>query len=135
MAALGLMAVLAHPDDESLGVGGTLARYAADGVHVSLVTATRGQAGRFRGIAVGSPGHPGREALAVMRERELRAAAGADRFAISCSAARNAPCPAAAWCLARNSRSTSADCADGIAYRRSKTLVCVSSWFQTIRSC
>jgi LmbE family N-acetylglucosaminyl deacetylase len=74
---LGLMAVLAHPDDESLGVGGTLARYAADGVHVSLVTATRGQAGRFRGIAVGSPGHPGREALAVMRERELRAAAAA----------------------------------------------------------
>jgi hypothetical protein len=29
------MAVLAHPDDESLGVGGTLARYAADGVDVS----------------------------------------------------------------------------------------------------
>ena len=27
-----LMAVLAHPDDESLGLGGTLAKYAADGV-------------------------------------------------------------------------------------------------------
>lgn len=77
MAALGLMAVLAHPDDESLGVGGTLARYAADGVPVSLVTATRGQAGRFRGIAAGAPGHPGREVLAEMRERELRGAATA----------------------------------------------------------
>lgn len=73
--ALGLMAVLAHPDDESLGFGGTLARYAAEGVRVSLVTATRGQAGRFRGIAPGAAGHPGRDALAAQRERELRAAA------------------------------------------------------------
>ena len=31
-----LMAVLAHPDDESLGVGGTLAKYAAEGVDVFL---------------------------------------------------------------------------------------------------
>ena len=29
-----LMAVLAHPDDESLGVGGTLAKYASEGVDV-----------------------------------------------------------------------------------------------------
>lgn len=74
MASLGLMAVLAHPDDESLGVGGTLARYAGEGVRVSLVTATRGQAGRYRGIVAGTPGHPGRDALAAMREGELRAA-------------------------------------------------------------
>jgi len=77
MATLRLMAVLAHPDDESLGFGGTLARYAADGVRVSLVTATRGQAGRFRGVAPGAPGHPGRDALAAMRDGELRAAASA----------------------------------------------------------
>ena len=44
------MAVLAHPDDESLGVGGTLAKYAAEGVEVFLVTATRGESGRFRGL-------------------------------------------------------------------------------------
>ena len=44
-----LMAVLAHPDDESLGVGGTLAKYASDGVDVFLLTATRGDGGRFRG--------------------------------------------------------------------------------------
>jgi len=72
-----LMAVLAHPDDESLGVGGTLAKYAADGTDVFLVTATRGEAGRFRGQRHGEDGHPGREALAAVREAELRAAAAA----------------------------------------------------------
>ena len=35
-----LLAVLAHPDDESLGFGGTLARYSAEGVETYLVTAT-----------------------------------------------------------------------------------------------
>jgi len=68
------MAVLAHPDDESLGCGGTLAKYAAEGVETSLVTATRGERGRFHGIAPGA-GHPGSEALAAIRESELRAAA------------------------------------------------------------
>ncbi len=72
-----LMAVLAHPDDESLGVGGTLARYASDGVDVFLVTATRGDGGRFRGLRRGDPRHPGPEALATLREAELRAAAAA----------------------------------------------------------
>jgi len=41
-----LMAVLAHPDDESLGFGGTIAKYASEGIDVSLVTATRGDRGR-----------------------------------------------------------------------------------------
>ncbi len=68
------MAVLAHPDDESLGVGGTLAKYAAEGVETSLVTATRGQSGRYRGHRE-APEHPGAEALARIRESELRAAA------------------------------------------------------------
>jgi LmbE family N-acetylglucosaminyl deacetylase len=71
------MAVLAHPDDESLGLGGTLAKYAAEGVHTSVVTATLGEAGRFRGIAQGAEGHPGPDALATIRELELRAAAEA----------------------------------------------------------
>ena len=44
---LKLLAVLAHPDDESLGFGGTLAKYAAEGVETYLVTATRGERGRF----------------------------------------------------------------------------------------
>lgn len=72
-----LLAVLAHPDDESLGFGGTLAKYAADGVDVCLLTATRGDAGRFRGHRPGTGEHPGSAALAVIREAEVRAAAEA----------------------------------------------------------
>jgi LmbE family N-acetylglucosaminyl deacetylase len=70
-----LMAVLAHPDDESLGVGGTLAKYAAEGVEVFLLTATRGDGGRYRGHRAGDPEHPGPVALGKIREEELRAAA------------------------------------------------------------
>jgi LmbE family N-acetylglucosaminyl deacetylase len=69
-----LMAVLAHPDDESLGVGGTLAKYASEGVEVFLLTATRGDGGRYRGHPREHHEHPGRAALANIREMELRAA-------------------------------------------------------------
>ena len=69
------MAVLAHPDDESLGVGGSLAKYAAAGVDVFLVTATRGESGRYRGHLRGDDAHPGASALGAIREAELRAAA------------------------------------------------------------
>jgi LmbE family N-acetylglucosaminyl deacetylase len=72
-----LLAVLAHPDDESLGFGGTLARYAADGVSVALVTATRGEQGRYGHLRPTDPGHPGAKALAAIRESELRSAAAA----------------------------------------------------------
>lgn len=71
---LRLLAVLAHPDDESLGFGGAMAHYAAAGVETHLVTATLGQSGRYRGIPKDSPEHPGPDALAAIRERELRAA-------------------------------------------------------------
>ena len=40
-----ILAVLAHPDDESFGMGGTLAKYASEGVKVHLICATRGEAG------------------------------------------------------------------------------------------
>ena len=40
-----LLAVLAHPDDESFGLGGTLAKYAAEGVDVHICIATDGVAG------------------------------------------------------------------------------------------
>jgi LmbE family N-acetylglucosaminyl deacetylase len=69
------MAVLAHPDDESLGVGGTLAKCASEGIDVFLLTATRGDAGRFKGHRSEDREHPGRAALAEIREAELRAAA------------------------------------------------------------
>src|SRR5262245_47263484 len=70
-----LMVVTAHPDDETLGFGGVLARYASEGVETFLVTATRGERGRYFGHPPGSPEHPGRAALAELRERELRGAA------------------------------------------------------------
>jgi LmbE family N-acetylglucosaminyl deacetylase len=68
------MAVLAHPDDESLGFGGTLARYASEGVETYLVTATRGEGGRYRGHRGGGEHHPGPEKLGAIREQELRCA-------------------------------------------------------------
>jgi LmbE family N-acetylglucosaminyl deacetylase len=40
-----ILAVLAHPDDESFGLGGTLALYARKGYDTYLVCATRGEAG------------------------------------------------------------------------------------------
>ena len=40
-----LLAVLAHPDDEGYGPGGTLALYAQEGVEVHLICATRGDVG------------------------------------------------------------------------------------------
>src|SRR5262245_58053465 len=70
---LKLMCVLAHPDDESLGTGGTLAKYAAEGIETYLVTATRGERGWFGD----EKDNPGLEALGKMRENELRNAAQA----------------------------------------------------------
>jgi N-acetyl-1-D-myo-inositol-2-amino-2-deoxy-alpha-D-glucopyranoside deacetylase len=40
-----LLLVHAHPDDESIGTGATMAKYAAEGVHVTLVTCTLGELG------------------------------------------------------------------------------------------
>jgi LmbE family N-acetylglucosaminyl deacetylase len=71
--SLKLMAILAHPDDESLGFGGTLAKYAAEGVDVHLLTATRGE----RGWPGPEEENPGLDTLGQIREGELRAAAAA----------------------------------------------------------
>lgn len=68
-----LLCVLAHPDDESLGLGGALAKYAAEGAETYLITATRGEHGWW-----GEPAdYPGPIALGRVRETELRAAASA----------------------------------------------------------
>jgi LmbE family N-acetylglucosaminyl deacetylase len=72
-APLRLLAVLAHPDDESLGLGGTLAKYAAEGVETFLVTATRGE----RGWTGEPASYPGPLALGRIREAELSDAAAA----------------------------------------------------------
>ena len=42
-----LLLVHAHPDDESIGTGSTMAHYAADGAHVTLVTCTLGEEGEI----------------------------------------------------------------------------------------
>jgi LmbE family N-acetylglucosaminyl deacetylase len=47
MDSLKLLAVFAHPDDESMGMGGVLAKYSSEGVHTHLVSATRGEMGWF----------------------------------------------------------------------------------------
>jgi LmbE family N-acetylglucosaminyl deacetylase len=70
---LRLMCVLAHPDDESLGNGGALAKYAAEGIETYLITATRGE----RGWQGAEDNNPGPAALGVIREAELRGAATA----------------------------------------------------------
>ncbi len=68
-----LMAVFAHPDDESFGIGGTLARYGAEpGTRVVLVCATRGEAGEISDPGLATP-----ERLGEVREAELGCAAGA----------------------------------------------------------
>lgn len=74
MTPLRLMAILAHPDDESLGFGGALARYASEGVETSVICATLGQRGRLNGKPPGDPEHPGPERMAEIREAELRGA-------------------------------------------------------------
>jgi len=60
-----LLAVFAHPDDESLACGGLLAWCAAVGVRTSLLCLTHGEHG----------GHTGVSSLAAVRARELREAA------------------------------------------------------------
>ena len=44
-----VVAVFAHPDDESLACGGTLSRLAADGVHVTVISASHGERGAITG--------------------------------------------------------------------------------------
>jgi len=66
-----LLSVLAHPDDESFGMGGTLALYAEKGVEVHLICATRGEAGE-----VGPEYLQDHRSIGELREAELRCAAG-----------------------------------------------------------
>jgi N-acetyl-1-D-myo-inositol-2-amino-2-deoxy-alpha-D-glucopyranoside deacetylase len=69
---LTMMAVFAHPDDETFGIGGTMARYGADPeVRVVLVCATRGEAGEISDPKLATP-----ERLGEVREQELRCACG-----------------------------------------------------------
>jgi N-acetyl-1-D-myo-inositol-2-amino-2-deoxy-alpha-D-glucopyranoside deacetylase len=64
-----ILSVLAHPDDESFGMGGTLAYYAEKGVDVYLITATRGEVGEVAPEYLKD--YP---TIAELREAELRCA-------------------------------------------------------------
>jgi len=70
---LKLLAIFPHPDDETLGLGSTLARYSAEGIETCLVCATRGERGWFESNGP----NPGLEGVARIREVELRCAAQA----------------------------------------------------------
>ena len=67
-----LLAVLAHPDDETFRPGGTLALLAQRGVRVDVLTFTYGEAG-----SCGEPPLCTPSELPAMRERELRCACSA----------------------------------------------------------
>ena len=67
-----LLAVFAHPDDETFRAGGTLALLVQAGVHVHLVTATRGESG-----SCGDPPLCNPEDLSIIREQELHCACAA----------------------------------------------------------
>ena len=67
----GILAFHAHPDDESISSGGTLAALAERGVPVAVVTATRGEAGEIHNRADAAEVQP---RLGEIREAELTAA-------------------------------------------------------------
>lgn len=67
-----MLAVFAHPDDETFRPGGTLALLARRGVKVHVLTATRGQAG-----SCGDPPLCSQDELPAIRESELRCACSA----------------------------------------------------------
>lgn len=67
--AMQMLLIFAHPDDESFALGGTIAKYAEQEVNITLVAATKGEAGKAAGIC--KP-----EDLGPIREQELQRAAG-----------------------------------------------------------
>ena len=67
-----LLAIFAHPDDETFRCGGTLALLAQRGIEVQVLTATRGEAG-----SCGDPPLCRPEQLPAVREKELRCACDA----------------------------------------------------------
>jgi N-acetyl-1-D-myo-inositol-2-amino-2-deoxy-alpha-D-glucopyranoside deacetylase len=69
-----LLLVHAHPDDESIGTGATMAKYAAEGAQVTLLTCTLGELGEIIPAALA---HLTPEELGEYRIGELKAACAA----------------------------------------------------------
>ena len=78
----------AHPDDEAIQTGGTMARMAADGHRVVLVTATRGELGEVPDGVL----RPG-ETLAARRVEELAAASSQPAVRCRCHSVLDECCP------------------------------------------
>jgi N-acetyl-1-D-myo-inositol-2-amino-2-deoxy-alpha-D-glucopyranoside deacetylase len=71
------MFVHAHPDDEAIGTGATMARYAAAGAHVTLVTCTLGEEGEIHVPALAELAADRADQLGGYRIAELDAACAA----------------------------------------------------------
>ncbi len=72
-----LLLVHAHPDDESIGTGATMAKYAAEGAHVTLVTCTLGEEGEVIPAELAHLSADGEDRLGPYRVGELAAACAA----------------------------------------------------------
>ncbi|WP_091103105.1 N-acetyl-1-D-myo-inositol-2-amino-2-deoxy-alpha-D-glucopyranoside deacetylase [Micromonospora citrea] len=72
-----LLLVHAHPDDESIGTGSTMAHYAATGAHVTLVTCTLGEEGEIHVPALAQLAAAEADQLGGWRIAELNAACAA----------------------------------------------------------
>ena len=69
-----LLLVHAHPDDETINNGATMAKYVAEGVHVTLITCTRGEEGEVLVVDLAHLASTHSDQLGVHRETELAAA-------------------------------------------------------------
>ena len=74
MSSRRLVLVHAHPDDEALGTGGTIARYSAEGAHVCLITCTNGELGEVADVPDLGSVEEVRERLGDVRAAELEEA-------------------------------------------------------------
>ncbi|WP_233611431.1 N-acetyl-1-D-myo-inositol-2-amino-2-deoxy-alpha-D-glucopyranoside deacetylase [Amycolatopsis sp. WAC 01376] len=72
-----LLLVHAHPDDESITTGGTIARYAAEGAEVTVVTCTLGEEGEIIPPSLGGLGSWASDQLGGYRAGELASACAA----------------------------------------------------------
>jgi len=70
MANVSILTTFAHPDDECFGFGGSLAKYASQAVHITLLCATGGEVGE-----ISDPTLATRENISQVRKEELRQSA------------------------------------------------------------
>ena len=73
-----LLLVHAHPDDESINNGATMAKYAAEGAHVTLVTCTLGEEGEVIPPELAHLAADRDDTLGAHRDRRTRRRHGAN---------------------------------------------------------